>query len=121
MRSNTSKNMVALDASKDEAGSCIDASNVFAISAQIVMTGTSSGTLNIQASNDIAPPVTTNGVPVPTNWSNIPTDGTVTITGTAGVFFIPKFDVAYRWIRSSFVHNNGSAGTISVNITTLGF
>lgn len=110
MRQGTFLNIVAADASKDEVGAAVAAAQLFALSAQAVVTGTSSGTLNIQASNDIS---------APTNWSNIATIGTVTISG-AGVFLIPKLDICYNWIRASFVHNNAASGTISVNLQVLG-
>lgn len=119
MRPNTSINIKSSDASKDQNGIVIDASSLFAMSAQAVVAGTSTGTLNIQASNDIAPALDSNGNPAPTNWSNIATVGVVAIAG-AGIYFIPKFDIAYQWVRSVFVHDNGDAGTISVNIKTSG-
>ncbi len=120
MRNNTYKAMVALDASKDEVSIAIDASQVVAISAQIVMTGSATGTLNIQASNQLQPPVDANGNPAPTVWNDIATVGTVTLTA-GGTFLIPKFDVAYAWLRASYVKNNASAGTVSVTINTKGF
>lgn len=119
MRQNNSVNINAASAAANANGSVIDANQVFALSAQAVVTGTSTGTLNIQASNDIAPAVDSNGNPAPTNWSNIATVGTVSISG-AGVYLIPKFDVCYRWIRAQFVAGNNAAGTISVNINKLG-
>lgn len=120
MRPNTQVQMKALDASADKVGATIDANQVLTISAQAIVTGTSTGTLNIQASND--PPsglANVEGVPTVVNWTNIATIGTIAIAG-AGTYLIPKFDVAYRWIRCSFVHNNGAAGTITVNVQTQG-
>lgn len=120
MRNNTKLALNGLDASVDQVGDLIDARQVVAISAQIVMTGSSTGTLNIQASNDVNPPVSATGAPVPINWSNIPTVGTIALTAGA-VFLMPKFDVAYQWLRVAYVHNNGSSGTVSVSVNTKGF
>lgn len=120
MRPNCSVNMAALDASIDEVGIVIPASQVIAASVQAVVTGTSTGTLNLQFSNDIAPPVDSFGKPAPTHWSNIATIGTVAIAG-AGVYSMPKLDVAYQYIRTSFTHTNAASGTITVNISTLGY
>lgn len=118
MRPNTSTNFSG-SAAADISGNVIDASNLIQMSAQAVVTGTSTGNLNIQFSNDIAPAVDANGVPAPTNWSNIATVGTVAIAG-AGIYSIPKLDICYRWVRTQFVHTNAAAGTISVNTNTLG-
>lgn len=121
MRPNTVATIVALSAAVDQAGSAIPADFVVAVSAQAVVTGTSTGNLNIQVSNDIGPPVNaTTGLPVPTNWSTVATIGTIAIAG-AGVYLIPKFDTSYKWIRASFVHTNAASGTISVNLHTFGF
>lgn len=120
MRSNSGVNIIAADASKDGTGIVIDASNVQYLSALCVSTGSSTGTVNIQASNDIAPAVDASGLPNPSHWVNIATVGTVTITA-ASTTLIPVFQVGYKWIRSSYVHNNGSAGTITVTLNTQGF
>ena len=112
-------NISAASAAVDQNGAVIDANQLFAVSAQAVVTGTSTGTLNIQASNDISPAVDSSGKPNPSHWSNIATVGTVAIAGS-GVYLIPKFDIAYRWIRCQFVHANAQAGTISVNVNVLG-
>lgn len=104
----------AADASKDETGSAIDASHILAISAQAVTTGTSTGTLKFQASND-APGVSGN----PTNWTDIASQS-VSIAG-AGTYLIPKFDVSYQWLRVVFTHTNAAAGSITVNLKSIGF
>jgi hypothetical protein len=119
MRPSASLNINLADASVNQSGSGVSAAQVFYASAQATVTGASTGTLYIQASNDIAPPVNSSGVAVPTNWTNIGTTAQVTISGS-GTFLIPKFDVCYQFIRSSYVKNNGSAGAVSVIIKTLG-
>lgn len=98
------------DASGDLHGEILDAQFAIQMSAQAVVTGTSTGTLNIQVSNDLIKPE---------NWSNIATVGTVAIAGS-GVYLIPKFDIAYRWVRPDFVSTNGESGTISVITNLIG-
>ncbi len=121
MRFSNSVNINAASAATNQSGLVIDAAYVSTFSAQAVVTGTSTGTLNIQASNDPSAglAVASGGTPIPTHWSNIATIGTVAIAG-AGTYLIPKFDVAYRWMRCSFVATNGAAGTITVNVMTQG-
>ena len=104
-------NINGASAAVDQVGPVVSGGQLFAMSAQAVVTGTSTGTLNIQFSNDVVDPT---NVPVPTNWSNI-TGITVAIAG-AGVYQIPKFDVCYAWLRASFVHTNAAAGTITVTL-----
>jgi hypothetical protein len=120
MRPNCAANLSAADASKDEPGLVVPAAFLLYASVQAVVTGTSTGTLNVQFSNDLSPGVDSNGNPAPTNWSNIATVGTVSISG-AGVYSIPVFQVGYQWLRLQFVHNNGASGTISANLNTIGF
>lgn len=120
MRSSTVVNISAADASADKHGAVIDASQIQYVSAQCVSTGSSTGTVNIQASNDETPAVDSAGNPAPTHWTNVPTVGTVTIAA-GSVTLIPVFLIGYRWIRSDYVHNNGAAGTITVSLTTQGF
>lgn len=120
MRSNVSANINALDASKDEAGVAIPIQQIYAVSAQIVSTGSSTGTVTIQVSNDPVNicTVDANGKFVPVNWSNLATAITVT---AASITQLAKTDVCNQWLRAIYTHNNGSAGTITVNINTQGF
>jgi hypothetical protein len=106
----------SLDASVNQSPSFIQAHNLFNVSAQCVVTGSSTGTLKLQFSNDITDP--TLQLTAPTNWSDIP-NAAVTVSG-AGVFGIAKADLCYQFIRLVFIKNNGSAGTISANIKALG-
>lgn len=119
MRSVDYQALVAADASIDQAGGYMDARQLLSVSLQAVMTGTSSGAVKLQFSNDIVNPIQPKGAE-PVNWSDI-TNATVTITGTAGAFAILKVDLCYQYIRAVYTHNNGSAGTITVNMKGLGF
>ena len=118
MLQNDFSDISAASAAIDQVGIVKDATIVWQLSAQATVTGTSSGILVLQCSNDTAPLVDSNGKPLPTNWSPIPNTSTF-ITG-AGVYLIPATEVCYRWVRASFTHNNGAVGTITVNLNSQG-
>jgi hypothetical protein len=111
MRPNNNLNISAADASVNQTGVILPAAFVVALSAQVLVTGTSTGTVTIQVSND-----ETN----PTHWTTIPTVGSVTTTG-AGIFLIPKLDICYEWVRVSYTATNAASGTLTVNVHTYGF
>lgn len=94
-------------------GPAIDTTNVLYGSVQAVVTGTFAGTLKVQFSNDIVNPQVG-----PSNWTDIPS-ATVSLTGSAGVFGIPKFDCCYKWIRI-VVSTSGGTGTVTANLNTIG-
>lgn len=119
MRPNTVVVIPGLSASINQNSLAIPVDFVMAVSAIAVITGTSSGTLNVQASNDIAPAVDEDGLPTPENWVNIGTTGTVAIDGADG-YLIPKLDLCYKWIRVQFLADNNEAGSIEVMIHTYG-
>lgn len=116
MRQSLIQAMNAVDASIDENSSAISSKELLSCSLQAVVTGTSTGTLKLQFSNDIVDPI--NPPQVPTSWSDIPS-ATVSVSG-AGVVLIPKTDLCYEFIRVAFVHGNGAAGHITANVKTLG-
>lgn len=93
----------------------IDASQMFSISLQAVVTGSSPvGVLSIQASNDM--PLNGDMTPfTPTNWNNFVT----VAVGSTGTFSIPKTDVSYQWIRTKYLRTSGT-GNIDVRIKTNG-
>lgn len=105
-------NIDAQDASLDTDGDLIDASQLFAASGQAVLSGAAAGTFVLQASNDIPPSSqAVNSGFTPTNWINIPS-ATVNTTA-AGSYLIPKTDICYRWIRSSFTYTGTGVQTIT--------
>lgn len=114
MKNSNTLCMNALSAAADQAGPALDASLVVAASAQAVVTGTSTGTLKFQFSND--PP----GSVGPTTWIDLPAASQIAIAG-AGSYSIPKFDCSYQWLRLFFAHTNAAAGTITVRSNTKGF
>jgi hypothetical protein len=119
VRPNNSTNISGADASVNQSGKTLPAENILYISAQAISTGSSTGTVNIQMSNDPSDTLEpdSNGQLQPVNWSNIPTVGTVTITA-ASVTIIPAFQICAKWVRASYVKNNAEAGTITVNLQT---
>jgi hypothetical protein len=111
MRNENVVNINAADASIDQNGTVVSGAQLFALSMQAVSTGTATGTVKIQFSNDVVNPT---NVPVPTNWSDL-TSQTVAI-GAASTVFLVRFDVCYAWLRAVYTHSNGSPGTITVTL-----
>jgi hypothetical protein len=85
-----------------------------ACSVQVITTSTIAGTVKLQFSND---PQNIAGFPV--NWSDI-AGATVTLSGSAGVFHIPKTEICYNFMRVVFTKSGGS-GTVSVNYHSFAF
>ena len=100
----------SVDASVDQISAPIIMEQVSALSVQAIITGGSSGTLNVLASNEGSNPQ---------NFILIPS-ATVSITG-AGVFLIPVIGISYEWVQIQFVHGNGTAGTLTVNTKSDGY
>jgi hypothetical protein len=95
-------------------GIAVDCSNVIQASVHVVATGTPTGAVKIQVSNDSPIGLAgQNGSPwVPTNWVDL---ASVTIPVTAaGSFLIPKFDVCYQFIRA--VYTGTGTGTAVANL-----
>lgn len=120
MRQSAKQIFAAADASANQTSDPIQAQNLFNGSVTGVVTGASTGALKIQVSNDIPNPVESvpGVIPTITNWADL--SGVTVTLSAAGVFIIPKFDICYEWIRLVYTKNNGSAGTISANLKTLG-
>lgn len=95
-------------------GATIDSTSMLYASAQAIVTGTVTGTLILQFSNDIVNPTNT---PTPVNWSPIPS-ATVAIAG-AGVYAIPATLLCYEYIRADYTSASGT-GSIIVHTKVLG-
>ena len=111
-------NLLAANANKNS--SPIDVSQRIKISAQVIVpSGTITGSLQLQVSNDRAPGLNGFGF-VPTNWSNL---GSAVALSTTGVNLIAQQDMCYAWLRAVFTDSSGgtSTGKISVNLNVLGF
>jgi hypothetical protein len=96
-------------------GAPIDCSQLLSISVQAVIAGgtSPSGSIQIQASNDVCTAGNNPGTFVPTNWADI-TGATIPYT-TNSTVMIPKLDICYRWVRVVNTFTSGT-GNISVNI-----
>lgn len=117
MRPNSSPYLNSLDASVNETSIAFPIQQIFSISAQIITTGSSTGSLQLEVSNDIASDCTTdpNGNFIPVNWSNL---GTAITISSAGVLSIGQTYVCNQFMRAVYTKNNGSAGTITVKVNT---
>jgi hypothetical protein len=113
MRPSNFAMLSGVDASVNQNSKAVDTENVVYASAMIIVTGSSTGTLVLQYSDDPVNPQVG-----PTNWAAIP--NTSTVVSTAGISAIAKFDCSYQWIRANWTKNNGSAGTITVNFKSIG-
>lgn len=103
----------AKDASVNQAYVPISAQFFTQCSVQGVVTGSSTGTIKVQVSND--PSVDSSKV---VNWSDLPS-ATATLSA-AGTFLVPKTDLCFNWIQVIYTKNNGSAGTITANLHAWG-
>ena len=119
MATNRDTVLQTADASANQTSSVIPAQNIIAISAHAIVTVASTGTLKFQASNDQPGVVGSSGAVAPVNWVDIASQ-TVTV-GAAGNFLIPKFDVSYQWLQLVWTKNNGSAGTVTVNVKWIAY
>lgn len=100
------------DASVDQISDPFPAWYIFYMSAQCISTDASTGSVKFQVSND-----STSQPSLVTNWSDISQSATIS---AASVALIEKFDSCYQWARIVYSKNNGSAGTITVNVKALG-
>lgn len=97
----------------------IDLSQMFKLSAQVVVgTGTATGSLQLQVSNDHSTGAQLFNNQTFTNWSNL--GSPVSITG-AGVTLVAQQDVCYKALRAVYTDSSSGAGsaTITVNIFAL--
>lgn len=91
--------------------------NIFMYSIAAIVTGTPTGTIKLQASND---PETNDTVPsgapfpTPTNWVDI-ADSTFTLV-SAGETMYNVRDVAYNYVRVVYIDASGGASTATVTI-----
>jgi len=116
MRPNTSTNISASNAATTN-GSVILIQNVFAVSAQAINTGTPTGSVKLQASNDPVKGLATdsNGNLVPVNWTDIA--NTSTSISAAGSVLIPKVDVCYQWLRAVYIDTATNSSEVTA-VTT---
>lgn len=103
-------------------GSAIPADNILQVSVQVVSTGTPTGVVKLQYSNDPNQGLVndSNYSLVPVHWSDIPSASVA--VNAAGVFSIPITTICYGFIRAVYTDGSGGAGTgtTSVNMKSNG-
>lgn len=95
-------------ASANVNGDPIYAALLLYVSLQANPDGAATGTIKLQASNDLGNPQNNF---VPTNWVDIPS-ATVTLASAKGL--IPKTEICYNWIR--YVQTGAGAGNVVINV-----
>lgn len=106
-----------LDASISQVSSTVQISQIFNASLQAIVTGLSSGSLQVQVSNDPPAIAMNEGTPKPVNWTDF---GSPLAVSGAGTYLMPQFDLCYMYMQVVYTSNNGSAGTIMVNAAIAG-
>lgn len=102
--------MSAANAATNQNSSAVNVQLARFASVQAVVTGTATGTLKLQVSND------DNGSA--SNWSDL-TGATVSVS-SAGAYLIPAQNMCYQFLRAVYTASSGT-GTITVNCHTVGF
>lgn len=104
---------VLMNTSSNSSAYCLD--TIFGYSIQAVYTGTPTGTLKLQGSDDptgdFASPA--NATNIPTNWSDIA--GTSQALTAAGTFLWNMSDVGYNWVRLVYTDTSGGTSTAILN------
>lgn len=90
-------------------GAAIDLDQIYGFSVQAIWSGTPTGTLGLQFSNDIA-----QGGAAPTNWT---ADSTQALSGSAGSYMWNIWPANYRWVRLVYTK---TSGTGTLNATYVG-
>lgn len=90
---------------------------------QAVLTGTPTGTLQVQGSNDFfdGPDSARQAQSwVPTNWENI---GSSIAVSSSGGFLTPEIETCYEYMRVTYTDGSSGAatGTITIRAKSLGF
>lgn len=78
-------------------------------SVQAVITGTMTGTVSLQASNDVL----SNNLTSPINWTTIPE--TISSVNNTGTYMVNVEFPAYSWVRLIYTPISGT-GTMTANI-----
>jgi hypothetical protein len=108
MRPNNCIIMNNLSAASNQTSTVQWTDTIVRVSFQVVNSGTSTGTLQLQASDDQAIGLPANQF-TPTNWFNV--GGTVSVTG-AGVFVVTQQEVAYEYLKLVFTSSVPGTGTL---------
>lgn len=105
---NLSTDSLSVSAAENGNSNAIKTDQLFKVSAQVISgSGTSSGTVQLQVSNDV---VHRGITPEPTNWSNL--GSAITISGAA-IQLITATDICYNWLRAVFTDTFNNVSTIT--------
>lgn len=97
--------------------SAIDMSQIFKMSAQVIIgTGTATGSLQLQVSNDHSTGAQQFGNQTFTHWSNL--GSAVAISG-AGSTLIAQQDMCYKALRAVYTDSSSGLGTALVTVQIL--
>lgn len=109
----------AQDATVNQTSSKLDSGQLVNASFHAFFTANDAvGTLVIQASNDPVPNGSQRNQFTPTNWVDVPNTSTAVATGTSKLILISN--IAYSWLRVKWTPSGGSAGTVTVNVDSIG-
>jgi hypothetical protein len=84
---------------------------------QIVNTGTSTGSVQLQGSNDQAIGLPANQF-TPTNWFNI---GSAVTINAAGVFSIAEQELCYEYLQLVYTVNSAGVGSLLARMKSFSF
>lgn len=91
----------------------IQLTNIYGFAVQAVYSGTPTGTLKLQASNDAFLPVNDNQPQVPVNWTDI-ANSSVAIS-SSGVYIWNFNGSFYTFVRLVYTDSSGGASTAILN------
>jgi hypothetical protein len=101
MRPNAVSNLSSVNLATTN-GNTIPVAFVSFVSAQAVSTGTPTGNVKLQVSNDLASSLSVDayGQPIPVNWTDVPNSSTS--ISSSGSVLIPCTQICNQWLRSVF-------------------
>lgn len=103
----------------DVTSSNIYLDQIFTCSIQAVWTGTPTGTIKVQVSNDVGPTPEYNPNGTITTWTDV-TGSSQSIAGAAGNFWWNLNDIGARWARLVYTRTSGT-GTLDARQNIKGF
>lgn len=107
----------AVTASATVTSAAVDMSQIFKMSAQVVVAGgTATGSLQLQVSNDHSTGAQLFNNQTFTNWSNLGSPVAIT---TTGVNLIAQQDMCYKALRAVYTDTSSGTGTAKVTVQIL--
>lgn len=103
----------------DVDGTPIRLNQAIGYSIHAVWTGTPTGSLKVQVSNDEGSGPLDGSAPVITNWTDLATPAPVALAGAAGTAMFNVDGAMYRWARLKYARTSGT-GALSARAQTKG-